>query len=266
MNSTRHTGQLSACDVVPVGENGLAALTTIVYKKETLDNCQRLGFDIQQIEQDLIADATRPLSKGQAKRLHSGVQRASRTRLEKAKCFDAEGRLRHRLERWAIPLFPRLRAIRALAVAQRLQKLVPPRVRAAIARTWMNGWCTKRRFQTTGPCLFGCRHGEDAVQHYLACSRLHSHGARQLRLSVPDSPEARRQAALLLDPGANLDDCTLVCRALLLAAAYKLHCTHRRKGFLGSEEDIRRALNQAVKEAARGHLVATRVVDQRWLF
>jgi hypothetical protein len=35
---------------------------------------------------------------------------------------------------------------------------------------------------------------------------------------------------------------------------------------LGSEEDIRRALNQAVKEAARGHLVATRVVDQRWLF
>ncbi len=110
----------------------------------------------------------------------------------------------------------------------------------------MGGWCTKRRFQASGPCLFGCLHGEGSVHHYLACSRLHGHGAWQLRLHVPDLP-GRRQTALLLDPASSMDDGTLCCRALLLAAAYGLHCSHRRKGFFGSEEETRRALSQAVK-------------------
>ncbi len=175
--------------------------------------------------------------------------------------IDAEGRLRRRLERWNTPLFPRIRASRALAVAQRLQKLVPPRAREAITRTWLNGWGAKRRFQASGPCLFCCPHGEDSVQHYLACSRLHGHGARQLRLPVPDLPAARRQTALLLDPGSGVDDGTLCCRAPLLAAAYRLHCSHRRKRLLGNEKVVRRALRRAIKEADRGHTVATRLLE-----
>ncbi len=106
------------------------------------------------------------------------MQRPSRNRLDNAMSIDAQGRLRHRLERWNITLFPGIRASRALAVARRLQQLVPPWVRTAITRTWLSGWCTKRRFQASGPCLFGRPRGEDSVQHYLACSWLHGHGAR----------------------------------------------------------------------------------------
>ncbi len=96
-------------------------------------------------------------------------------------------------------------------------------------------------------------------------SRLCGHGARQLRLPVPDLPAARRQTALLLDLGSGMDDGTLCCRALLLAAAYRLHCSHRRKGLLGNEDVVRRALSQAIKEEVRGHTVATRLLDGRWL-
>ncbi len=69
---------------------------------------------------------------------------------------------------------------------------------------------------------------------------------------------------MLLDPAADLDDATLCCRTLLNAEAYRLRCSHRRRGCLGEEEVVQRALQQAVKEAARGLDFATRCFDSRW--
>ncbi len=63
-----------------------------------------------------------------------------------------------------------------------------------------------------------------------------------------------------------LDDESLTRRALLLAAAYRLHCMHRRgPAPLGTPVEVPRALEQAVKMAARGHQWARASLDLRWI-
>ena len=146
----------------------------------------------------------------------------------------------------------------------RLRKLVPPKVLAAVLRTLFNGWCTRRRFQARGRCLFGCRMGADAVDHYIECSRLHQQGLRQLRLPIPADFADRGALFLLLAAPSQLPDEALTRRALLLSAAYRLHCAHRRRPPIEDEETLRRALAQALKESARGHARATRSLDSVW--
>ena len=109
--------------------------------------CEQVGFDIRDVEADLGQHQPRPHTRAVVHRLARGVQKAARSRLSRLYRCCTEDRLRHKLERWDMPLFPRLRASRALQAAQRLSKLVPPRVVAAVIRTWFNGWCTRRRFQ-----------------------------------------------------------------------------------------------------------------------
>jgi len=82
---------------------------------------------------------------------------------------------------------------------------------------------------------------------------------------MPTRFEDRGVCFMLLEPRSRLDDGTLVRRALLLAAAYRIHCGHRRAGPFVDVEVLRRALDQAVKEAAVGHAGATRVLDATWL-
>ena len=103
------------------------------------------------------------------------------------------------------------------------------------------------------------------MQHYLKCRRLHSFGTNRLLLPAEPQPEARTLAALLLQPRSALEDEVLTRRALLLAAAYRLHCTHRRGRPFADEEALQRALEQAVKQAAMGHPAAVRCLDGRWL-
>ena len=155
--------------------------------------------------------------------------------------------MREKLSIWRVQLFPRLRATRALEVLKRLRRLVPPRVVAATLRTWFNGWCTARRFQGRDSCLFGCRLGEDSVHHYLRCGRLQDFGTARLRLPSEERPEARTLAALMLQPGSSMNDEMLTRRALLVAAAYRLHCAHRRGRPFSDVEGLHRALEQAVK-------------------
>ena len=69
---------------------------------------------------------------------------------------------------------------------------------------------------------------------------------------------------MLLNCVASVPDMILVRRALLLAAAYRLHCQHRRRGPFADEEVLRRALDQAIKESALGHAGAMRVLDSVW--
>ena len=230
-----------------------------------VDRCGALGISLADIEHDLGAAEPKPHTRSTARRLEQGVQKAVRARLGRSLRPSGEPRLRRKLARWQLPIFPRVAATRALLVMARLRRLVQPRVIAAVIRTWFNGWCTSRRFQQQGSCIFGCRYGEDAVQHYLQCGVLHGFAAQRLRLVSPVEPQQRRLAALLLLPRNSLDDVALTLRALLVAAAYSLHCKCRRTGALGNEEVVRRALEQAVKEAALGHPSATRCLDTRWI-
>ena len=186
-----------------------------------------LGFTVQDVEKDLGANGPRPYTRQQIRRLSRGLQAGCRKRIAAAKRAPPEGRMREKLSIWRVQLFPRLRVTRALEVLKRLRRLVPPRVVAATLRTWFNGWCTARRFQGRDSCFFGCRLGEDSVHHYLRCVRLQDFGTARLRLPSEERPEARTLAALMLQPGSSMNDEVFTRRALLVAAAYRLHCTHR---------------------------------------
>ena len=225
---------------------------------------QRAGITIQTVEADLGADAPLPRTRGQARRLAHGVQRAARAAWCRTLRSHPETRLRAKLARWRLPIYPRLRAIRGSAVLQRLARLVPPRVVAAVLRTWFNGWCTAHRFQAHGRCLFGCSMGQDSVDHYMGCLMLHRHGQLRLRLRAAPTFEERGLRFFLLAGAHELPDVILTRRALLLAAAYRLHCRCRRQPAFSDHEVLRRALDQAVREAAQGHAGALRAVDSVW--
>ena len=223
--------------------------------------CGCQGIDIRGIEAELGAHGPRPHTRALTRRLAQGVQRATRLALHLSAQPHPEIRLRQKLSKWSLPLFPRLRALRAARLLPRLRRLVPPRVMAAVLRTWYNGWCTRRRFQQRGQCLFGCSFGEDSVEHYICCSRLLRHGEQWLRLPPPATFADRGVCFLLLEPQSHLPNDVLTRRALLLAAAYRLHCRLRHGAPFADAEVLRRALTQAVKESAVGHAKAMHVLD-----
>ncbi len=75
--------------------------------------------------------------------------------------------------------------------------------------------------------MFGCSMGDDAVEHYMRGSKIYFHGCTRLRLPRRPAVEERGLSFMLLDPPSELPDEQLVLRALLLTAAYRLHCTLR---------------------------------------
>ena len=173
--------------------------------------------------------------------------------------------MRLKLEKWQVPLFPRLRAQRGVAMLRRLPTLVPPRVVAAVLRTLWSGWCTARRFGQTGPCLFCGAHGGDSVEHASVCKALACFGQDHLRLPYTYDVGQRRMSFLLLEHASLLWDGRLALGALRLAAAYRLHCTFRRRPWaLTGAEVVRRALEQNVRALVQGHTVATGYLDGRW--
>ena len=85
--------------------------------------------------------------------------------------LDAEERHRYKQKRWKLHLTPRMGGVRAASLFLRLGKLVRPRVLASILRTHWNGWCTRRRFQQEGCCVFRCSGtASDSIEHYPFCT------------------------------------------------------------------------------------------------
>ena len=232
--------------------------------KAAVTHMQGSGITIESVEAELGAEAPRPHTRHQSKRVAHGVQKAARTAIVRTEPDSSELRLRSKLQRWPLPLYPRLRASRAAAVTRRLRKLVPPRVLSAVLRTWFNGWCTQRRFQAKGSCLFGCKFGEDALEHYIRCTKLHSHAKTRMRLPMHLAVEDRGLSFMLLDSPSLLPDPQLTLRALLLTAAYRLHCNLRLRQAFTDDEVLRRALDQACKESALGHPGAIATLDGIW--
>ena len=77
--------------------------------------------------------------------------------------------LRRRLDRWDLVTLPGHRVLRATEFLRLLGDTSSPRIQAAYLRTICNGWCTKRRFQNSGGCSFGCGGGEDSIEHFAHC-------------------------------------------------------------------------------------------------
>ena len=61
-------------------------------------------------------------------------------------------------------------ARRASKRIAQLKGTAPPCTIAALFRSWLNGWCTARRFQEKGMCrLSSTCIGEDSLEHYARC-------------------------------------------------------------------------------------------------
>ena len=171
-------------------------------------------------------------------------------------------RMRHKLKRWDIRLFPRVRADRALHMLARLNGLVPPRVSSAVFRTLWNGWITSRRFQRNGSCVFGCRCGEDSIEHYSVCKHVWDFSSRYLRLHPPPGDvHLRRRSFLILDEAGRGENTTLTLSALRVAAVYRAYLLTVHGDY--SAEVAREMLPQTLRHAVRGHpeaMKATRIV------
>ena len=96
------------------------------------------------------------------------------------------------------------------------------------------------------------------------CTRLHGLGTRHLRLPVPADFGERGVHFMLLAASSQLPDEILARRALMLAAAYRLHCAHRRRAPFEDDERLPRAFVQALQESAMGHAGALRCLGSVW--
>ena len=107
-----------------------------------------------------------------AKRIRKNFQKTLTKELKKKVKIDQVSRARFKLARWNLGGYPGKTASRFIKAMERIKSLVPPKVCAAVLRTAWNGWCTARRFQGHGLCVFGCKCWiqEDSIEHYANCS------------------------------------------------------------------------------------------------
>ena len=233
--------------------------------QDAVDKLSSMGISLPAVRLRAVGSLTQPFTLAQARRADRRMQRAVGELLRAQQRRFPEVRMRQKLERWDLPLFPRLRAERAVDVSRRLAALTPPRVAAAVLRTYWSGWCTARRFGGRARGLFCGDSDGDSVEHASICKVLAGFGRDHMRLPGPPDPGDRRLAFLLLLPRSQLGDVQLTLGALRLAAAYRVHCLFRRRPErLRTAEAIRGALGQAVKELVQGHRIATQALDQRW--
>ena len=196
--------------------------------QEACHSLDRRGINIGNVEAGLAGDMQQPLTEARARRLRRGVQGAVVRSLHAAGPQPWHRRLRARLEIFKMPLLPGSRPVRALRTMERLPNSTPPRVRAAIIRTWLHGWCTERRFQNrNSQCMWGCQYAQDDLLHYVDCRRLRDAAAQALQLPCLADGASGTEDFLLLRPGADEPLARLAQKARRLAAAYLLHCRQR---------------------------------------
>jgi len=177
-----------------------------------------------------------------------------------------EERIRYKLKDWKLDTWEGRRARRAMEVIPRLPKLVPPRVQAAVFRTWYKGWVNSWSNHIKGfasRCPWGCPGPDkDTLEHVSVCSVVHGWRHRRFGLKLHDNLESRRTAFLLLDGSWHKDDEELCCAAIALAAVYSVSNLnfHTKLGPQAAYD----ALSQAVREMTRGHDKALRLVSRVW--
>jgi len=188
---------------------------------------------------------------------------------------DPRHRVRHKLRRWrldeasppqltmhrAYQTTPAWQSSRAWWMLLCLRALVPPRVQSAVFSALWNRWTTARRFQRVGACLLGCGgEAQDSIEHYCRCRTVQAICGRRLRLDPCNS--ANLHTCLLVNPAIDTKE-TLVVVALLVYGVYSLTNNLRKRGGL-TDATAFEALAQSVREGARGHVLATKILDGRW--
>ncbi|CAK0885512.1 unnamed protein product [Prorocentrum cordatum] len=165
---------------------------------DNLTQCSAAGVSSHAVERQLLGDEiARPLTEQRAHRLRRGFQGCAATLLTTTRPEELEPRVRHKLERWAVDQYPRIRVSHGMRFLRILGKTAPPRIWAAPWRAMWNGWPTSRRTQGRSGlpgCMFGCAESsQDSIEHYANCTTGHSVMARDLGMSRAATPRGRGQ-------------------------------------------------------------------------
>ena len=88
------------------------------------------------------------------KRARKCFQKTVRKAIVSRLGVNSEARMCFKLDRWHLSGLPGVTARRFLRALFVVKGHMPPRVGAAVLRTAWNGWCSSRRFQRSGHCLF----------------------------------------------------------------------------------------------------------------
>ena len=156
---------------------------------------------------------------------------------------------------------PEWQSRRAVFLLRMLGELVPPRVQAAVFSTIWNRWTTARRFQGRARCLLGCGgQAQDSVEHYCRCAALQAVCQSMLRLDP--AVFCNLHAFLLVNPRINTKE-TLTAVALAIYSVYTCTCRARWRGACSATAAVD-AIKQGVREGAKGHGKALRVLRTRW--
>ena len=224
-----------------------------------------MGITRSSVESTLAGACPRPWPREVAIRVRQGFQRTVTRLIGEHSGGMPVARIRARLSRWDLSLFPRLRVLRFQRLHQQLGRAVPPRVSAAVWRTQWNGWCTERRMASLrGPrcgCIFSCPWAPDEIEHYATCPAVTAFAQRCLRLVAAPAGAPRMRDFLLLDslPDGPLQDATIL-RAIRTAAVYRTH-TLVRHGSVPRGAAAAEALQQCARELVRGHRRSGRALD-----
>ena len=173
---------------------------------------------------------------------------------------DVHERLRAKMKRWPSDLVPRVRADRARSLLIRLGRLVRPRVLSAVWRTLWNAWCTQRRFQKEGGCLFKCGgQARDCIEHYAFCPLYLRFRRTSLRLSDITSLDD----FLLLKHPSWPDD-RLILEAIALFSVYTSHNMARTGSQLRGDAWVD-CMDRSSYHAVQNHRRSTAALSTVWV-
>ena len=189
-----------------------------------------------------------------AKVTNRAFQRTAYDMLLQQQSDNAENRIRHKLERWRIPTPISLLSRRAHNRLQRAFNLVAPRVAVVLFGSMWNRWCTARRFQEEGSCIFGCP-GEN--RDSIECP-VQVNFARN-KLNIPTVHSASLCSFFGLD--ANISDDLLTMAMLNLYVCYTARnkLKHSRPPFQVNYDEL---MLQIAKQGTFGHNPSQRILNQ----
>ena len=173
--------------------------------------------------------------------------------------YNHEEFLRRRLKRWKFQTPIGIICRRATTKIGIIFSLVSPRVAAVVFRTWLNGWCTGRRFQNPAlKCQLACSpNADDSIEHYMRCPVVAGFSQACLHLDANTGDIA--QSFMCLDK--NEDDGTVVLRALLVYATYCATNGMRHSSARGSSLNMQELLLQHVHQGTYNHSCSQHVVS-----
>ena len=155
----------------------------------SIGELQERGLTVDYLKNQAAGSLTEEVSTlgTRLRRMRKCFQKTVKLSLDRQFQVDPISHMREKLERWNLGGQPGATARRLVQALARLRKVAPPRVCAAVLRTCWNGWCTERRFQKVGHCVFGCTElmQEDSLEHYAGCSVCVGCLRRKIRYMTP---------------------------------------------------------------------------------